>query len=71
MSHKCPVPRCRAQISDDLLMCIGHWNKVPRELQERIYELNAVRKREKIRTYAPHFKACAEAVKHVYKMVKK
>lgn len=36
-SH-CPGPRCKAQTPPGHAMCQGCWEKVPREIQERVAE---------------------------------
>ena len=35
--HKCPIPGCPAQIEPWKLLCALHWNRVPGEIQVRVY----------------------------------
>lgn len=35
--HECGHPRCRRQVSGDMLACRAHWYELPRGLRQRVY----------------------------------
>lgn len=37
MSHICHAYKCNIQIPPKMLMCLKHWRKVPREIQNKIW----------------------------------
>ncbi len=69
MSRKCAIGGCRTTTDDDKLMCHTHWDMVPRDMQGKIYELNAVRIQNKLPTYKPHMDAIVAALMHVRQVI--
>lgn len=45
MSHECPAPRCREQVTRSRLMCREHWYALPAPLRSAINETWRNRKR--------------------------
>jgi len=44
---RCFAARCIATVTTGKLMCLRHWNKVPHEIQRRVYDAyRAMRKEE-------------------------
>lgn len=37
--HECPVNGCRVVLPYHILMCVRHWNMVPRPLQREVTRL--------------------------------
>jgi len=35
--HKCPIDGCTWKLPQHVLMCRGHWRRVPRSLQTQVY----------------------------------
>lgn len=58
--HKCPVPDCNIQVSRRYLMCNGHWRRVPKEIQDRVY--NGWREVMRERKFANYKAARLEAI---------
>jgi hypothetical protein len=57
--NKCPI--CNAQIASTLLLCKTHWDRVPRELREKVWKLYRAAPGS-----SSHQKACLEAIASVY-----
>lgn len=38
MSHSCHWPSCKTEVPPKLLMCRGHWYRLPKPLRDRIWE---------------------------------
>lgn len=66
-SHECPVRGCVTPVPDERLMCLQHWRKVPKDVQDQVYRTWSQRKAAP--RYAPavqaHVQACADAVQSV------
>lgn len=35
--HECPADGCQKQVANDMLMCSGHWYKVPAHLRKAVW----------------------------------
>ena len=36
-THACPVGTCTERVSDDMLMCPGHWRQVPKAIRRAVH----------------------------------
>lgn len=59
MSHTCPGPDCTKQVPDAMLMCSGHWYRVPRELRNAVW---AAWSEGAGKGSEAHARACREAI---------
>lgn len=37
MSHTCHAYGCNANVKPEMFMCFGHWRRVPKDMQKRIW----------------------------------
>jgi hypothetical protein len=37
MTHKCPGPRCYAEVDSSELMCPSHWRQVPKPIRRAVW----------------------------------
>lgn len=37
MSHTCHAYGCERHVKPEMFMCLGHWRRVPKEMQKRIW----------------------------------
>lgn len=35
--HPCAAPRCVKTVPADKLMCVGHWRRLPRDIQGKVW----------------------------------
>jgi len=38
-THPCAIPTCPKQVAQHLLMCLPHWSRVPKPLQQQVWRL--------------------------------
>lgn len=55
---RCPIHKCKNEKSNDHLVCLKHWNLVPKEVQKKIYSTYRHRSEE-------HRKLCFSVLKEL------
>jgi len=53
---RCPIHKCKQQKNHDHLVCLQHWNLVPKDTQKKIYSLYRSRPAE-------HRKLCFDVLR--------
>lgn len=64
-AHHCHALGCKASCPPRWLMCKPCWSKVPRPLQDEVYRTVALRRRHVDASWAPWWRAQAQAIAHV------
>jgi hypothetical protein len=65
MNHHCHAVGCRRRVKPELLMCLKHWNLVPKALQRAVWEAYRPGQCEDMRPSFEWLKAAGEAVEAV------
>lgn len=60
MSHTCHARGCTVEVPPEMLMCIDHWRKVPRNLQLAVWKTYR-RGQEVDKSPSPAYLAAAQA----------
>lgn len=61
MKHTCHLPICKAACPPAHLYCRAHWSMVPADLKDEVYRTVRMRGRNVDKTWAPWWRAQAEA----------
>lgn len=62
MSHYCHVPYCTTNCPPRHLMCLRHWDMVPADLQNEVYETVKKRGTHVDASWSPWWSAQAKAI---------
>ena len=65
MKHHCHALGCKTPCAPKMLMCRGCWSKVPRAIQDDVYRTVKLRGPQCDKTWAPWWRAQAQATHHV------
>lgn len=69
MTHHCHLPGCKAACPPRWLMCWPHWRMVPKPLADEVYRTVALRGSDCDATWAPWWRAQANAIAAVGRQV--